>query len=79
MEKLVVVKGDKCWIVENGYKVTVAEIVSISGNLVLIKTQSGKALRLPKHRLYDSEEKAKKTLQEHKPVQKKKTPYDYMM
>ena len=56
-----------------------AEIISISGNLVLIKTQSGNTLRLPKHRLYDSQEKAEETLQEHKPVQKKKTPYDYMM
>lgn len=32
------VKGDKCWIVENGFKVTSAEIVSISGNLVQKKT-----------------------------------------
>ena len=38
MERSVVVKGDKCWIVENGFKVTSAEIVSISGNFVLIKT-----------------------------------------
>ena len=73
------VKGDKCWIVENGFKVTSAEIVSISGNLVLIKTQSGKTLRLPKHRLFDSEEKARGTVKESEPVQKKRTPYDYMM
>ena len=73
------VKGDKCWIIENGLRITSAEIVSISGNLVLIKTQNGKVLRLPKHRLYDSEEKAEKILQEHKPIQRKKTPYDYMI
>lgn len=72
------VKGDRCWIIENGSKKTLAEIVSFSGNLVLIKTQNGKTLRLPKHRIYDSEEKVEKTLQEHKPIQKKKTPYDYM-
>ena len=72
------VKGDKCWIIENGSRITSAEIVSISGNLVLIKTQQGKALRLPKHRLYDTEEKAMEMLQKHKPLQKK-TPYDYMM
>lgn len=72
-------KGDKCWIIENGFKVTSADIVSISGNLVLIKTESGKTLRLPKHRLYDSEEKANSALQAHEPMQKKKTPYDYMM
>ena len=55
---------------------TAAEIVSISGNLVLIKTQNGKALRLPKHRLYDSEEKAEEALPKQKSI--RKTPYDYM-
>lgn len=73
------VKGDKCWIIENGSRITSADVLSISGNLVLIKTQQGKALRLPKHRLYDSEEKAEETLQGQKSVQKKKTPYDYML
>ena len=73
------VRGDKCWIVENGCKVTAVEIVSANGNLVLIKTEKGKALRLPKHRIYISEEKAKETLKGHKPAQEKKTPYDYMM
>lgn len=72
------VKGDKCWIVENGFKVTSAEVVSISGNLVLIKTWNGKALRLPKHRLFDSEEKARDTVKESEPVKRKRTPYDYM-
>lgn len=79
MEKSVVVNGDRCWIIENGAKKTLAEIVSFSGNLVLIKTQNGKTLRLPKHRLYDSEEKVDTILQKQNPVQKKKTPYDYMM
>lgn len=72
------VKGDKCWIVENGFKVTTAEIVSVGGNLVLIKTENGKALRLPKHRIYINEEKAKEAVQGHKPAQEKRTPYDYM-
>ena len=40
------IKGDKCWIVENGIKETAAEIVSVSGNLVLIKTENGEALRI---------------------------------
>lgn len=38
-------------------KVVLADVVSVSGNLVLIKTQHGKTLRLPKHRLYDAEKK----------------------
>ena len=71
-------KGDKCWIVENGSRITSVEILSASGNLVLIKTQNGKALRLPKHRLYDSKEKAEETLKGYKSAQKQRTPYDYM-
>lgn len=54
------VKGDKCWIIENGIKERSADIMSISGNLILIKTEDGKAIRLPKHRIFDSEEKAKR-------------------
>ncbi len=72
------VKGDKCWIIENGLKVISADVLSISGNLVLIKTQNKKTLRLPKHRLYDSEESAMQVLQKRNPAQKKKSPYDYM-
>lgn len=69
-------KGDKCWIIENGIKVTAAEIMSISGNLILIKTEDGKAIRLPKHRIFDSEEKAKEQVP--KQEQKRRTQYDYM-
>ncbi len=71
------VKGDKYWIVENGLIVVSVEVLSISGNLVLIRTDKGNTLRLPKHRLYDTEEGTMETLQKHKPIQKK-TPYDYM-
>lgn len=70
------VKGDKCWIIENGIKVTAAEIMSISGNLILKKTEDGKAIRLPKHRIFNSEEKAKEKVP--KQGQKRRTPYDYM-
>ncbi len=38
---------------------------------MLIKTQKGKTLRLPKHRLYDNEESAMEALQKRKPIQKK--------
>lgn len=72
-------KEDKYWIVENGRKVTSVEILSVSGNLILIKTENDKVLRLPKHRLFDSEEKAIKSLPKNKIAQKRKTPYDYMM
>ena len=72
------VKGDKCWIVENGFNIVSVDVLSVSGNLVLIRTDKGKTLRLPKHRLFDSEEKARETVKESEPVQKKRTPYDYM-
>ncbi len=72
------VKGDRYWIIENGSYVTSVEVLSISGNLVLIRTKNEKTLRLPIHRLYDSEESAMEILHKRSPVQKK-TPYDYMM
>ena len=75
------VKGDKCWIIENGFNVTLVEIISITGNLILLKTEKGKTLRLPKHRLYKTKEDAEKTLPKKEPViiKRHKTPYDYMM
>lgn len=73
------VKGDKCWIVENGFNIVSVEVLSISGNLVLLRTDKGKTLRLPKHRIFISEEKARETVKESEPVQKKRTPYDYMI
>lgn len=70
------VKGDKCWIVENGNRVTQAKILSFSGNLCLIRLSSGAALRVPRHRLYESEEDALKDVQKIK--QGRRSPYDYM-
>jgi len=73
------IKGDQYWVIENGSKVISADVLSVSGNLVLIKTQHEKTLRLPKHRLYDTEESAMEVIQKNKPIQKKKTLYDYTM
>lgn len=64
-------KGDKCWIIENGSKQTMAEILSIRGNFVLIKVQNGKVLRLPRHRIFCSEEEASKLLTKLKNEHKK--------
>lgn len=69
-------KGDKCWIIENGNRVTQAEIMSFSGNLCLIRLASGAALRVPKHRLYESEEEAQNDAQKTRP--RNRYPYDYM-
>ena len=70
------VKGDKCWIVENGNRVTQADILSFGGNLCLIRLSSGTALRVPKHRLYESEEDAHMDVK--KTRQAFRSPYDYM-
>lgn len=71
-------KGDKFWIVENGRKISEVEVLSLTGNLVLLRTQGGKALRLPKHRLYESQEKAAAAIPNEQFIQRKKTQYDYM-
>lgn len=72
------VKGDKCWIVENGNHVTQAEILSFRGNLCLIRLLSGAVLRVPRHRLYESEESAKGTMPKQDFERKYRSPYDYM-
>lgn len=38
------VKGEKCWIIENGSQIAQAEILSFSGNLCLIRLALGAAL-----------------------------------
>lgn len=72
------VKEDQCWIIENGTRVTAAEILSFSGNLCLIRLASGKALRVPRHRLFDSKEAAEQTLPQKAPARSHRTPYDFM-
>ena len=70
------VKGDKCWIIENGNRVTQAVILSFSGNLCLIRLASGAALRVPRHRLYENEKEAQKNVQ--KTRSRNRNPYDYI-
>ena len=71
-------KNDACWIIENGNRVTSAEIKACSGNLYLIKLASGTVLRVPRHRLYDSMEAAEAALPKQKHERKYRSPYDYM-
>ena len=70
------VRGDQCWIIENGSRITQAEILSFSGNLCLIRLASGTTLRVPRHRLYESEQAAQSDA--HKAKQVHRSPYDYM-
>lgn len=69
------VKGDKCWIIENGSRITQAEILSFSGNLCLIQLDSGATLRVPRHRLYEREESVMNVVQKMK--QRHRSPHDY--
>lgn len=71
-------KNDACWIIENGNRVTSAVINSFNGNLCLLRLSTGKVLRIPKHRLYESKEAAEETLPRRKQEQKYRSPYDYM-
>lgn len=52
--------GDTCWIIENGHSITVALILSVNGNFYLLRLDTGKTIRLPRHRLFDSREVAEK-------------------
>ena len=71
-------KGDQCWIIENGMSIVSVEILSISGNLFLIKTEKGKTLRLSRHRIYETKEKAMEVLQRFRSGSQKRAPHDYM-
>ena len=71
-------KGDKCWIIENGHIVVMARILSLNGNLVLLKLETGKSIRVPKHRLHKTKEEAEEKLPEPEFRVSKRTPYDYM-
>lgn len=69
-------KGDTCYIIENGRCISKAEILSVSGNLYLIRLENGDILRLPKHRIYALLDDAEKEVPQIKKVYK--SPYDYM-
>jgi len=72
-------KGDTGYIVENNNKVTQVHILACSGNLYTIKLNGG-AIRLPKHRIFTSEEDANNSLMKNNDVhaRRHKSPYDYM-
>lgn len=71
-------KGDICYFLESNRTIIQGEIKSVSGNLYTISLPSGGAIRLPKHRIYESVEEAeksvKKNLRRNKPMT---NPYDY--
>ena len=70
--------GDTCYFLESNRTIVQGTIKSVSGNLYTILLPSGGAIRLPKHRIYESVEEAeksiKKNLSRNKPMA---NPYDY--
>lgn len=69
-------KNDTAWIVENNLSVREVRIVNISGNLVTVKFDNT-AIRLPKHRIYETYEEAVSSIKFVKPKQDRRNPYDY--
>lgn len=71
-------RGQKCWIIQNNSQICPVTVKSISGNLYTIMLESGGAIRLPKHRIYESFEEAEEYLKSLKKFHTSKTPYDYI-
>ena len=69
-------KGDTAWIVESNMYVREVSIINISGNLLTVKFNNA-AIRLPKHRIYETYEEAVISIKNVKPVKKISNPYDY--
>lgn len=71
-------KGDQCYIVESNCKIIPVTIVSQSGNLYTIRLQSGGGIRVPGHRLYETEEAARDSLPKRGTEKRYRSPYDCM-
>lgn len=67
--------GDTCYFLESNRTIVQGTIKSFSGNLYTILLPSGGAIRLPKHRIYNTAEEADKNIR--KPVKPISNPYDY--
>ena len=71
-------KGDSCYFLESNRTIIKGEIKFVSGNLYTISLPSGGAIRLPKHRIYESVEEAEKSIKKNMSKNKPMTnPYDY--
>lgn len=69
-------KNDTAWIVENNLSVREVTIINISGNLITVKFNHT-AIRLPKHRIYETYEEAVSSIKNVVPRKKISNPYDY--
>lgn len=69
--------GDTCYFIESNRSVVKGTIKSISGNLYTVLLPSGGAIRLPKHRIYESVEEAEKSIRQNTKNKSMSNPYDY--
>lgn len=70
--------GDTCYFLESNRTIVQGTIKSVSGNLYTILLPSGGAIRLPKHRIYESIGAAEKGIKKNVASSRPKTnPYDY--
>ena len=69
--------GDSCYFVESNRSIIQGTIKTISGNLYTILLPSGGAIRLPKHRIYESEEEAERSIKTNSKNKPMSNPYDY--
>ena len=70
--------GDIAYIVESSRIIREVTIVKCSGGLYVVRfNDSGGGIQVKKHRLFASEEEAKKSIPGYEPP-KRKSPYDYM-
>lgn len=70
--------GDSCYFLESNRTIIKGKIKSVSGNLYTILLHSGGAIRLPKHRIYESVEEAEKSIKKNAAsIRPKTNPYDY--
>lgn len=65
-------------VLESNRTIIKGKIKSVSGNLYTILLHSGGAIRLPKHRIYESVEEAEKSIKKNAAsIRPKTNPYDY--
>ena len=69
--------GDVAFLVESNRIIREVKVVNCSGGMYLIRFPNGGGIRVKEHRLFATEEEAKKSLPGYEEP-KRKSPYEYM-
>lgn len=67
--------GDTAYIVESNRIIKEVKIVNCAGGMYLIKFANGGGIRVKEHRIFATEEDAKKSIPGYK--EQRRSPYDY--